>query len=53
MHTVSLIKLPAKCADLTKEAYDQLLQPLHDKLRESMESEEPDTDPMSRVSVGL
>ena len=53
LQTVSLSNLPAKCADLTKEAYDLVIKPLQEKLLESMESEVEDPDPMSRVSVGL
>ena len=51
--TVSLSRLPAKSPLLSISGYEALMEPLHEALQSSMETEIEDPDPMSRVSVGL
>ena len=47
--TVTLTKVPAKCVEMSRQAYDDAIEPLLEILRKSMENEEEDPDPMSRV----
>ncbi|CAD0021481.1 unnamed protein product [Aureobasidium pullulans] len=49
--TATLIKVRAKDAELDVEAYDQLMAPMMEWLKESMEVEEYDPDPGSRLGV--
>ena len=51
--TVSFSVRPPKPASLTKQQNQELIAPLYETLRSSMELEEEDPDPMSRVSVGM
>ncbi|KAF2147682.1 hypothetical protein K461DRAFT_272377 [Myriangium duriaei CBS 260.36] len=51
--TVTLEVREAKPEGLSKEEYGEVMAPLYETLMLSMESEEYDPDPMSRVSVGL
>lgn len=47
--TATLIKVPSKDAEMDIESYDGLMAPMMEWLKKSMEIEEYDPDPMSRL----
>lgn len=49
--TATLMKVEPKDAELDVEVYDEIMAPMMDWLKESMEVEEYDPDPGSRLGV--